>query len=306
MIQFRSIHTKMWRDSWFSELDAEGKLLWVYLITNGAASLTGIYYLSIKFAAFETGLGQERVQTLMAQFVLAGKIEYENEVVWIRRMRRYQAANESSPKIKPRIEKDLSEIPDCKVKRLYLAQYPIDTVSIPSHTDTDTDTDTKTKPIGANAPVSPESQNKTTKGKGRKPKTPNRQRERDVLFDAIAEVCCVDPATAGASIGNVKVALLQAKPPYSADEVRAFGKWHNSDEFRRKKGPPSLWQLKEKIGIVRNGNGSGASHAPSHNGNNDPNYADLEYLRLNPKGKGRADAIERLKARGYDVAAIPA
>lgn len=55
------------------------------------------------------------------------------------------------------------------------------------------------------------------------------------------------------------------------------------------------------------GNGRGTSdHAPSHNGNNDPNYADLEYLRLNPKGKGRQDAIERLKARGYDVAHLPA
>ena len=148
MAEFRTIHSKMWRDSWFTELDCEGKLLWIYLITNHAASLTGIYYMTVKFASFETGLGQERVQTLLAQFVLSGKIEYENDVVWIRRMRKYQASNESSPKIKPRIEKDLSEIPDCKVKRLYIAQYPIDNVSIPTHTDTDTDTDTETDTEG--------------------------------------------------------------------------------------------------------------------------------------------------------------
>ena len=157
MAEFRSIHSKMWRDSWFTELDVEGKLLWVYLITNSAASLTGIYYMTVKFAAFETGLGQERVQTLLAQFVLAGKIEYENDVIWVRRMRRYQASNETSPKVAPRILKDLNEIPDCKVKRLYLNQYPISTVSIPIHTDTDTDTDTDTetthKSLGASAPA---------------------------------------------------------------------------------------------------------------------------------------------------------
>lgn len=268
MAEFRTIHSKMWRDSWYTDLDVEGKLLWVYLITNSAASLTGIYYMTVKFAAFETGLGQERVQTLLSQFVLSGKIEYENDVIWIRRMRRYQGANESSPKIKTRIEKDLAEIPDCKVKRLYIAQYPIDTVSISNRTDTetdtDTDTDTETETTGADAPASPEPQNRAAKGKGRKPKTPNRQRERDVLFDTIAEVCCVDPSTAGASIGNVKVALSGAKPPYSADEVKAFGKWYNSDEFRRKKGPPSLWQLKEKIGIVRNGHGQNDVETEAH------------------------------------------
>lgn len=145
MAEYRTIHTKMWRDSWYSELDVEGKLLWVYLITNQAASLTGIYHLPIRYAAFETGLGPERVETLLAQFVLSGKIEYENEIIWIHKMRKYQAQNESSPKIKPRIEKDLAEIPDCKIKRMYIEQYSIDTVLVSSHTEQDTDTDTETE-----------------------------------------------------------------------------------------------------------------------------------------------------------------
>lgn len=162
MAEFRTVHSKMWRDSWFTELDIDGKLLWVYLITNQAASLTGIYHLSVKFAAFETGLSQERINTLLAQFVLSGKIEYENEIVWVRRMRRYQAQNESSPKIKPRIVKDLDEVPDCKIKRMYIEAYDTDTVSsdidrtsIPTHTDTDTDTDTETDKTlpGASAPA---------------------------------------------------------------------------------------------------------------------------------------------------------
>jgi len=136
------------------------------------------------------------------------------------------------------------------------------------------DTD-KDKDIGADAPVSePEKPKKPGRKTSGKPKTPKLPHERDALFDAIAEVCCVDPATAGASIGNVKAALLKAKPPYSADEVKAFGLWHNSDEFRRKKGPPSLWNLKEKIGIVRNGKGAG--NATNQKRNRDYSPADDE------------------------------
>lgn len=76
-------------------------------------------------------------------------------------------------------------------------------------------------------------------------------RPRDLLFDAIAEVTHTDPATAGASIGKVKAVLLKGSPPYTAEEVHAFGrqwpKWKDK--------PPTLWQLREQIGIVRNGNG---------------------------------------------------
>lgn len=245
MAEFRTIHSKMWRDSWYAELDVDGKLLWVYLITNGAASLTGIYHLPVRIAAFETGMNQERVSTLLSQFVLSGKIEYENEIVWIRRMRKYQAANETSPKIAQRILKDLDEIPDCKVKRMYLGQYGINTVSIPTHTDTETDTDTET--IGAKNAPEPSTQKATQK----------QTRERDLLFDAIAKVCCVDPSVKGngASVGKVRAALLATEPPYTPAEVLAFGEWWHSDEWRSKKGPPTLWKLREQIGLIRNGNG---------------------------------------------------
>jgi hypothetical protein len=81
-------------------------------------------------------------------------------------------------------------------------------------------------------------------------------REPDLLFDAIAEVCQVDPKTSGPSIGKVKAALLKASPPYSPEEVRSFGKsWWAWD---KRTEAPSLWNLQEKIGKVR---------ANGHNGN---------------------------------------
>lgn len=80
-------------------------------------------------------------------------------------------------------------------------------------------------------------------------------RPRDLLFDAIAEVTHTDPATAGPSIAKVKVTLEKATPPYTPDEVFKFGSsW---PEWKDK--PPTLWQLKEQIGAVRqNGNGQHA------------------------------------------------
>ena len=84
--------------------------------------------------------------------------------------------------------------------------------------------------------------------KEKEPSGAKKPRPRDPLFDAIAEVCETDPTIKGngSSIGTVRQALLDAEPPYTPDEVRAYGRltWHK---------PPTLWQLKAEIGLVRNG-----------------------------------------------------
>lgn len=84
-------------------------------------------------------------------------------------------------------------------------------------------------------------------------------RPRDPLFDAIAKVTCTDPATAGPSIGKIESALKKATPPYTPEEVLKFGE----DWPAWKDKPPSLWQLKEQIGIVRSPNGSGQNNKRS-------------------------------------------
>jgi hypothetical protein len=83
-------------------------------------------------------------------------------------------------------------------------------------------------------------------------------RPRDPLFDAIAKVCNVDPATAGSSIAKVESALKKAEPPYTDQDVIAFGvKWW---EWKERTDPPTIWKLKEQIGTIRqNGNGQHAA-----------------------------------------------
>lgn len=78
--------------------------------------------------------------------------------------------------------------------------------------------------------------------------TPKKQRAPDPLFDAVAEICSVDPKTAGPSLGSVVATLREAG--YSPAEVLAFKAWWDSDEWRRQH-PPTMWKLKEQIRYVR-------------------------------------------------------
>lgn len=82
--------------------------------------------------------------------------------------------------------------------------------------------------------------------------TPARkERARDAMFDAIVEVTRTDPTIRGngATIGKVKAELLAAKPPYTPEEVREFGRLWFADGWRKE--PPTLWKLRELIGRVR-------------------------------------------------------
>lgn len=89
-------------------------------------------------------------------------------------------------------------------------------------------------------------------------------RQRDLLFDAIVKLCQVDPATAASSIGNVKRALLSSEPPYTAAEVESFGKWWWG--WDKRTTAPSLWNLKEKIGVVRTTNPNATKTPAVNNG----------------------------------------
>ena len=70
------------------------------------------------------------------------------------------------------------------------------------------------------------------------------------LFDSLVEVCSVDPKTSGSSLAKITDVLFNAE--YRDVDVRQFGRWWVSDDFRKSRGiPPTLWQLQEQIGIVK-------------------------------------------------------
>ena len=88
---------------------------------------------------------------------------------------------------------------------------------------------------------------KTLKEEIKESKPPKKPRKRDLLFDAIADVCQVDPKTAGASIAKVRHILADAG--YTPEDIYAFQREWKKEKWRTK--PPTIWQLKEQIGIIK-------------------------------------------------------
>lgn len=145
--EFRSVQTRIWReDDWFQSLSTDARLLFIYLFTNPSASIAGIYRLPLRTIEFESGLTQQRIKELLAEFSAVNKVHFDSGVVWVVKMRENQLPGQISKQVATRLAKDIASIPDCPLKTRYLIHYGYctDTVSIPFATDTDTDTLTDT------------------------------------------------------------------------------------------------------------------------------------------------------------------
>lgn len=88
----------------------------------------------------------------------------------------------------------------------------------------------------------------------RQRKPESKPRERDALFDAIADVTGSDPKASGGYIAKVRKSLAESEPPYTPDDVRKFADpsfltlelpWLNGRK-------PTLSEVEKNIGRTRN------------------------------------------------------
>lgn len=117
MANYRQIHTQIWRDNWFLDLEADEKLLFIYLFSNDNSNLAGLYELHEKIIALETGLAKERIHEIIAKFEADKKVLYKDGIVWIVNMQRYHS--NAGEKVRRNIELIVEGIPDCYVKQQY-------------------------------------------------------------------------------------------------------------------------------------------------------------------------------------------
>jgi len=117
----RVISDRIWRDEWFVELEPDAKLLFVYLFSNENTNLAGIYRFNPNLIVSETGLPYKRVLELLRDFERDRKVFSRGNLLWVVNLRRYNAT--SSNTVAQRIRSDLEAIPDCPLKRAYLAYY---------------------------------------------------------------------------------------------------------------------------------------------------------------------------------------
>ena len=120
---YRAIFSYMWSDPWFEKLKQDEKLLFIYLVTNSHSSIAGLYEITKRVMAFETGISLTRIDEILKSLDADGRVMYDDDstIVWVKNMHKYQV--NTSPKQLKRAENDVMLVPNCRVKKLYIDYY---------------------------------------------------------------------------------------------------------------------------------------------------------------------------------------
>jgi hypothetical protein len=109
----RLIKSSFWSDPYIENLNPIEKMLYLYFLTNDKTNLIGIYELSIRRMAFQTGIESKKLVTILKKFEEHKKIAYKNSYVFILNFLKHQNLNNSN--IKKGIEREYIALPeDCK------------------------------------------------------------------------------------------------------------------------------------------------------------------------------------------------
>lgn len=118
------------------------------------------------------------------------------------------------------------------------------------------------------APAEPAPAAKQPRQKKSSTATDRKPRQRDELFDAVAEIAGADPALVGDQIGMVCSKLRKATPPYTAAEVRRLPDVRRQRRFNV---PLTLHQIPQQIKWVREESTNGPTK-PGPGQRFDPNF----------------------------------
>jgi len=138
---YRQIHTEIWDDPWVIELPSDEKLLFIYLFSNSRTTAIGLYEISQRVIAFETGLTTSIITAGLEHFASAGKVQFQDNWIWVPKLLSRNINNLRSPQVQAMIKKQVVNVPSsCPFKDEWIRyyddiiapQYGIDTISIPS------------------------------------------------------------------------------------------------------------------------------------------------------------------------------
>lgn len=103
----RVVHSKIWLDNWFSSLSKEGKVLFLYCITNAYISHTGFYELPDRVKMFETGLDKDELEE--AKNEIQDKVRFYEDWVYVVNAVKY--SEYKGPKNEAAKAKELLSVP---------------------------------------------------------------------------------------------------------------------------------------------------------------------------------------------------
>lgn len=107
--KLRSVNTHFWDDSYIVNLDPIEKLLFLYFLTNPLTNLTGIYELSLRRIAFDTGIDKDMIQKIISRFEENNKLYYKDGFIIIVNFIKNQRIN---PKMQININTILDKLPE--------------------------------------------------------------------------------------------------------------------------------------------------------------------------------------------------
>jgi len=108
MAKQRMINTKIWDDTYFTELKANEKLIFIYLLTNWLTNLSWIYEIQIKRISYDTWIGIQDIKKIIDKFTEDKKIYLYEWYIMIKNFIKNQNLN---PSVKKWIERELLSIP---------------------------------------------------------------------------------------------------------------------------------------------------------------------------------------------------
>lgn len=90
MSRQRQIDTCFWDDSYIIQMDPSEKLLFLYLLTNPLTTICGVYEISIRRIAFDTGFEQDTVKRMLDRFERDGRCIYRDGWIAMRNWIKHQ------------------------------------------------------------------------------------------------------------------------------------------------------------------------------------------------------------------------
>lgn len=114
----RYINVRTWSETWFEELSATEKLIWIYLNTNSATNMLGAYSTSIRRLAYECHVSEPAARRSIKKLEVIKKVIYNEGYVIIIDWMAQQSMN---PSMRIAARKEYDKLPD-KIRLLLSEQ----------------------------------------------------------------------------------------------------------------------------------------------------------------------------------------
>jgi len=118
MAKQRVISVKFWDDTYVMQLDPIEKLLFLYFLTNPLTNICGIYEITTRRIAFDTGINSEMVEKILKRYEKDNKIIYRDGWLCITNFIKNQNLN---PSVVGGIERELKLVPKTTLTQLATA-----------------------------------------------------------------------------------------------------------------------------------------------------------------------------------------